>query len=157
LDEKMNLKTYFKLGILLIISQQLFHAFSNLFAGFALKSINSFTLIFWGDLTTVALALLIIPFIGVSKLKVSASQIKPLLLAGFFSIVGATALFTAFQTNVTISSVLSLLTSPIVLSLTILASIFRPNLLEHHTKKVYAIRAFGVLLILLGAIKLSTG
>lgn len=157
LDEKMNLKTYFKLGILLIISQQLFHAFSNLFAGFALRSINSFTLIFWGDLTTAALALLIIPFIGFSKLKVSASQIKPLLLAGFFSIAGATLLFTAFQTNVTISSVLSLLTSPIVLVFTIIASVVRPRLLEHHTKKVYAIRTLGVLLILIGAIKLSTG
>lgn len=157
LDEKMTIKSYFRLAILLIISQQFLHAFANLFAGFALKSMNSFTFIFWGDLIAASFALLLIPFVGLQKLRVSFNQIKPLFLSGFFSIVGATSLFTAFLTNLTISSALSLLTSPIVLVLTILASIFKPNLLERHTKKVYLIRTLGVVLILIAAIKLSVG
>jgi len=156
LDEKMSLKSYISIATLLIIFQQLFHASSNIFAGFALKSMNSFTFMFWGDLIASLLALCIIPFIGFKKLKVSFTQIKPLFVGALFSTIGATALFTAFQTNVTISSALSLLTAPIVLILSILASVFIPNLLEHHTRKVYIIRIMGVVLILISAIKLAT-
>lgn len=154
-DENFSIKTYFKLATLLIISQQVFHAFSNLFAGFALKHVSSFTFIFWGDLTASLMALFIIPFIGFNKLKVSFSQTKPLFVGSFFSTIAATSLFTAFQSNVTISSTLALLTAPIILFLTFILSAFRPTLLEHHTKKVYFVRLIGVLLILFGAIKLS--
>lgn len=157
IDENFSIKTYFSFATLLIIFQQIFHAFSNLFAGFALKNMNSFTFMFWGDLTAFFLALIIIPFIGFNKLKVSFSQIKPLFVGSFFSTVAATFLFTAFQSNVTISSTLGLLTSPIILIFTIFLSIFKPSLLEHHTKKVYLVRFIGVLLILFGALKLSLG
>ena len=155
IDEKFSIKTYFKLATLLIILQQIFHAFSNLFAGFALKSMNSFTFMFWGDLIASLLALIIIPFVGFNKLKVSFPQIKPLFVGSFLSTIAATSLFTAFQSNVTISSTLALLTSPIILVFTIFLSVFKPELLEHHTKKVYLVRFIGVLLILFGALKLS--
>lgn len=155
IEERMNLKTYFRIGVLLIITQQFFHAVSNIFAGFALKEMNSFTFIFWGDLIAVSFAFLLIPFVGASKFKVSFNQIKPLFISGLFSTIGATSLFTAFMFNITISSVLSLLTSPIVFVLAIIASIVRPNLLEHHTRKVYVVRGIGLLLILFGAINLS--
>lgn len=157
IDENFSIKSYFKLATLLIVTQQVFHAFSNLFAGFALKNVNSFTFIFWGDLIAALMALFIIPFIGLSKLKVSFSQVKPLFVGSFFSTIAATSLFTAFQSNVTISSTLALLTAPIILVLTFFLSIFKPTLLEHHTRKVYFIRLIGVLLILFGAIKLSSG
>ena len=104
IDEKFSIKTYFKLATLLIILKQIFHAFSNLFAGFALKSMNSFTFMFWGDLIASLLALIIIPFVGFNKLKVSFPQIKPLFVGSFLSTIAATSLFTAFQSNVTISS-----------------------------------------------------
>lgn len=155
LDERMQLKSFFRFAIFLIIGQQLFHAFSNLFAGFALKSINSFTFLFWGDMTALAFTLLLIPFIGRERLRVSFTQIKPLFLSGFFAVAGATSLFTAFQTNVTVAAALSLLTSPIVLGLSFLASTFKPDLLEHHTRRVYFVRAIGVALILFGALRIT--
>jgi len=155
LDEKMNIKTYFKIGVLLIVMQQFFHAISNIFAGFALKQMNSFTFIFWGDLVAVSFVFLLIPFVGASKFKVSFNQIKPLLISGFFSTIGATSLFTAFMFNITISSILSLLASPIVFVLAVIASIVKPNLLEHHSLRVYIVRGIGFFLILFGAINLS--
>lgn len=154
-DERIHIKSYFRFGVFLIFLQQISHASSNLFAGFALKNINSFTFIFWGDLIASLIALFIIPFIGVNKLKVTFSQVKPLLVGSFFSTIAATSLFTAFQSNVTISSSLAFLTAPIILLFTFILSIFKPGLLEHHTNKVYFIRLIGVLLILFGAIKLS--
>lgn len=156
LDENMSLKSYFSLGVLLIVVQQVLHASSNIFAGFGVKLISQFTFLFWGDLLAALLVLTIIPFLGFSQLKVKFEQLKPLLLSGLFSTIGATSMFTAFQTNVTISSVLGLLSAPLVFILSVFASIFKPDLLEHHTKKVYLVRGIGILLILLGAIKLST-
>lgn len=158
LDERMTVKSYLQIGTLFILSQQLFHAFSNLSAGFALKSMNQFTFIFWGDLIAALLTFLTVPLIkGLPSLKISFHQTKPLFAASFFTFIGVIFLFTAFKTNLTISSALSLLTAPIVLILTIIASIFRPELLEHHTAKVYLVRGAGIILILLSAIRLSVG
>lgn len=158
LDERLKLKSFFQLAIGFILFQQFFHALSNLFVGFGLKSMNSFAFIFWGDLTAVFLTILTIPLItGFKKFKTPFVKIKPLFLAGFFSTIGATSLFTAFQSNLTISSTLSLLMAPIVLILSVVLSFWKPDLLEHHPLKVYVWRAIGVILILLAAIKISTG
>jgi len=157
IDEKMSIKTYFKIGTALIILQQIFHAFSNLFAGFALKNMDSFTFIFWGDLLGSLMVVLTTPLLGKVRLRVSLSQIKPLVFAGFFSLVGATSLFIAYKTNVTVSSAISLLTSPIIFIVTATASRFKPELLEHHTRNVYIVRGLGVFLILIAALKLSIG
>lgn len=158
IDEKMNWKSIFSLGVMLILLQQFFHALSNLFAGFALKSMNSFTFLFWGDSLAELFTLGFVWFlIGSRRLKIPWSQIKPLFIAGLFSTIGASSLFTAFQSNLTISSALALLTAPIVFGLTLTASIFKPELLEHHTAKIYILRGLGVLLIFLAAVKIAVG
>lgn len=156
IDENMSIKSYLKVGILFIVMQQILHASSNIFAGLGLKTMNQFTFIFWGDLLAALMVIIIIPIKGISALTIKFAQLKPLLLGGFFSTVGATSLFTAFQSNITLSSVLSLLTSPIVFIISVAASKYYPGLLEHHTKKVYLIRATGVSMILAGALKLSS-
>jgi len=158
IDERLQWKSFFQLAVGFILLQQFFHALSNLFAGFSLKSMNSFAFIFWGDLIAIFLTIAVIPLIiGFKKLKTPFVKTKPLFFAGFFSTVGATSLFTAFQSNLTISSALSLLTAPIVLVLSVALSLWKPDLLEHHPLKVYAWRAIGVILTLLATIKISIG
>ena len=136
---------------------QFFHAVSNLYAGFALKAMNFWNLTFWSTIVSTILILTIVPLLAKFKLKVSFNQIKPLFLVNFFSFIGATSLFAAFQTNLTISSAISLLTAPIVLLISMILSKFRPEFLEHHTNKVYLIRTVAIILILLGALKISLG
>lgn len=152
-NEQLRLRAFFTLATVLIVTQQFLHAASNIFAGFAVRAIDAFSFLFWGELVIFAFSFLLIPVLR-SKLLLPKSQLKPLFLAGFFSIAGALALFTAFQTNVTISSALALLTSPIVFVLTFFSSIFKPNLLEHHPPRVYLVRAIGVGLVLIGALNL---
>ncbi|NMC36369.1 DMT family transporter [Candidatus Beckwithbacteria bacterium] len=155
MDEKMSIKNYFSLATFLIILQQICHALSNLAAGTALKTLNSFTFMFWGDLISMFFVLALIPIIGFKNFKIPFAKIKPLFASGLFSTIGALSLFSAFAYNVTLSSALSLLTSPIVLIVSVLASWKLPDLLEKHTLRVYGIRAIGVLLILAAAIKLA--
>lgn len=154
LDERMNVKSFFTRGVLLIIVMQFFHAVSNLFVGFTLKEITFLQVLFWENLVIGAL---LIPFVLVAKPRLSypLKSILTLSIATFIGSVGAVFLFRAFQENLTISSSIALMSSPIVLGITILASQFRPELLEHHSLKVYLVRGIGVLLILFGAMRIS--
>lgn len=155
LDERMHIKTFFQRAIFLIIFMQIFHAVSNLYAGFALKAMDFWNLTFWTTLISVLIVLAIVPFLVKFKLKASFNQVKPVFLSNFFSFIAVISIFAAFQTNLTISSAISLLSSPFILGITILASRFRPELLEHHVSKVYLVRGVGVLLILFGVMKIS--
>jgi drug/metabolite transporter (DMT)-like permease len=157
LDEKMSVKTFFQKAIFLIILMQFFHALSNLFAGFALKAMDFWNLTFWSTIVSTLLILVSVPPLAKFELKVSFNQLRLLFLVNFFSFIGATSLFAAFETNLTISSVISLLTSPIVLFISIFLSKFRPEFLEHHTGRVYLVRATGVIIILFSALKISLG
>lgn len=157
LDERMNPKVFFQRSILLIILMQFFHALANLYAGFALRAMDFWNFTFWSSMTSTALVLTGVPLLAKFRLKVSFSQVKPLFLVNFFSFIGATCLFAAFETNLTISSAISLLTAPIVLAISIFLSKFRPELLEHHAARVYLVRAVGVVLILFGTLRVSLG
>jgi uncharacterized membrane protein len=155
LDERMSMRSFFQSATLLIVLQQLLHAFSNICAGFALRSMNSFTFLFWGDLLVSLLALAAAPLAGVSRLRVRAAQVRPLFAAGLLSVSGAVLFFTAYESNVTLSSALALLSAPIILLLTVVSSVWRPELLEHHGAKVYLLRAIGVAMILGGALGIA--
>lgn len=157
LDERMSLKAFFRKAILLVILMQFFHALSNLYAGFALKAMDFWNLTFWSTVTSAFFVLLLVPPLAKFKLGVSFNQLKPLLVVNFFSFIGVASLFAAFQTNLTISSAISLLTAPIVLLISVFLSKFRPEFLEHHTAKVYLLRGLGVALILFAALKISLG
>jgi len=156
LDEKMTVKSFMQKGILLILLMQFFHAVSNLFVGITLREIGPIKILFWEYLI---LGPLFIPFVLVvkPKLKYGFKKIAIFFLASATSAVGAVFLFMAFQENLTIPSTIALLTSPIVLGFSIVASRYKPSLLEHHSKRVYIIRTIGVSLILIGAVKLSMG
>jgi drug/metabolite transporter (DMT)-like permease len=155
IDESMKLKSLLKKGVLLILLMQVFHAISNLFVGLTLKYIGPVEILFMQYL---ALGVILIPFYLAVKprLKYSVKSLSPLFLASCISAVGAIFLFKAFQTNLTVSSAISLLNAPIVFIISVLASSFFPQLLEHHSRKVYILRAVGLLIILLGAFKLTT-
>jgi len=157
LDERMTLKSFFRKKTLLIIFMQFFHALANLYAGFALKAMDFWNLNLWSTVASSFFVLLFVPLLAEFKLKVSFKQLKPLLIVNFFSFIGATSLFAAFQTNLTISSAISMLTAPIVLFISVILSKFRPEFLEHHTAKVYVVRTIGIMLILLAALKISLG
>lgn len=157
LDEKMHLKTYLQIATVWIVIQQIFHALSGVFGSLAIKSVDPFSFVYWGNLVSFIFPLTISALAGPSNLKTQFVKIKPFFFSGFFSVVGATFLFVAYQTNLTISSAISLLTAPIVLIVSILLSRFRPEFLEHHTAKVYLMRALGVGIILFGALRISLG
>ena len=156
MDEKLDLNTFLKPGILNIILANLLFAGSNVAAGVALKSTSSWNVIFW---TSVFNLIFVASFIVFRRpnLKASARQISPMIVAAAFQFVAVSSLLIAYRENLTISGVFGMLSAPIVFVISVLASKFYPKLLEHHNAKVYAIRGLGLLIILFGAIKITLG
>lgn len=102
IDESVSLKFFFKMAIFLIILQQFFHALSNIFAGFTLKTIDFWNLNFWSSIISLILVITVAPLLSKFNLKVSIKQLTPLFATNFFSFIDASSLFYAFQTNLAI-------------------------------------------------------
>ncbi len=155
-NEKMTLRSFFNRGILLILLMQVFHASANLLVGLILRNASALQIIFWENLG-IGLAFPLFYFLRKPKMNYSFNEVSPMFLTCFITGVGVIALFTAFSVNLTISSVIGLLSAPLVFVISLIASRVSPKLLEHHPAKVYAVRAVGLGIILVGAIKISLG
>ena len=153
-DESISIKSFFKKGVLYILGMQVLHAISNLFVGFAITTLTPIDYIFWQYLIITILTGIYFMIVK-PKLSYSPKTLTPMFLAAWLGGIGAIFLFTAFQTNLTITATLSLLSAPIVLVITFLASRFYPSLLEHHSGKIYLLRSIGLLIILFATYSIS--
>lgn len=156
MDDKMSIKSFFNKGIALILLMQIFHAISSLFIGFALKELAPIQILFWEDMA-IGVAGLVFILIKRPRLDYKLNQISPMFLSIFIVGVGIISLFKAFAENLTISSILGLLSAPMVFMISLAASRLSPELLEHHPAQVYLIRGAGLLVILLAAFKIALG
>src|SRR3989344_2602169 len=154
LDEKMNIKSFLKPGVLIFLAMQLLHAVSNLYIGFTLQKINFLQVLFW-EYLVIGLSFFPFALLAKPRLGYPLKTVSQFFIATYLSSVGALLLFRAFEENLTISSSIALMSSPIVFIISFFASRFKPDLLEHHSSKVYLIRLVGILIILFGIFKMS--
>jgi len=154
LDESISIRSFFRVGVLYILGMQVLHAISNLFVGFALNTLTPIDYIFW-QMVSISIVTVIYFVLVKPKVVYSRATLVPMFTASWLGSTGAIFLFIAFQTNLTITSTLSLLSAPVVLIVTFLASRFRPDLLEHHTTKIYLLRSLGLALILFAAYSIA--
>ncbi|MBE0573615.1 DMT family transporter [Candidatus Dojkabacteria bacterium] len=154
IDEKTSFNSFFKKGILFILAMQLLHAISNLFVGFSLKGVGFIDMLFWEYIILGIYSLVFYAAIR-PTIKYPAKSIFYFGVATYLSSIGALFLFKAFEQNLTVSATISLMAAPVVFIITVVASRFRPELLEHHSTRIYEIRAIGLVLLLFGAIQLA--
>jgi hypothetical protein len=119
-----------------------------------LTFVSPVQLLFWEYLLIEVIAI-VFWVIKRPKMNYAFPQVWPMFLSSYIVGIGVISLFSAYAQNLTVSSVIGLLSSPIVFLISILASRFSPQLLEHHSAKVYFIRAIGLIIILIGAVKIS--
>jgi drug/metabolite transporter (DMT)-like permease len=149
-DEKMSVKGFLRPGIALILLMQVFHALSNVVVGVALNQVSPLTFLFWENMI-IGLAAIVFILFKKPKMNYSLNQIIPMFISSFVVGIGILSLFRAFAENLTISSVVGLLSAPLVFVISLIASRFSPTFLEHHTSKVYFVRGLGLIIILVGA------
>lgn len=152
--EKMTLGSFFNRGIFFILLMQVCHAASNIFVSWSLDITTPLQFLFW-EYVVIAGVFAAFFLIKRPKMSYSLPQIAPMFLSSYIVALGVIALFQAFTENLTISSVIGLLSSPIVFLISVLASKLNPAFLEHHSGKVYTIRAVGLIVILVAAVQLT--
>ncbi len=152
-NERFNPQVFNKWGLLCILVMFL-HAWSNIFIGKALQVTGLTQVLFFGYLINVGIATIYWIF-KKPKILYPTKTLAIVLARSAFQFIGASALFYAYRQNVSISSVIGLMSAPIVFLVTVVASSFKPSLLEHHSYKVYIFRGIGLLIIIISAASLT--
>lgn len=155
-NEKLSFKSFLSKGVLFIIGMQVMHAISNIFIGKTLVVFSPVEILFWENML-IGILFLLFYFFRKPKLNYPLAHTYPMFISSFVVGIGVISLFTAFQVNLTISSVIGMLSAPLVFVVSLIASTFSPAFLEHHPAKVYWVRGIGLAILLLSAYMISVG
>lgn len=153
LDEKFNLKSFFKRTIAIGLLTTLFLAVLNAFAKVALIDNSLWTANLWISVINFFMLLPTIPLFKNELRKLKPSHILPIGAMGVFGTVIGFAANMAYKTNLSVSSLI--MNMPFSLVFAFLFSVFAPKLLEKHTFKIYAIRFVSTAVMIYAGIQLT--
>lgn len=153
LDEKLSLKSFFKIAIALGILTVFFSAVNSAFTKAVLMNNNLWTTNLWIAIINFVLLIPTIPLFKKDIKKLDVVHITPVVLMGLFFTVGTFAANKGYEGNYSITSLIMVM--PFSMIFAFLFSIFAPKLLEKHTLKIYAIRFFSTAIMIWAAMQLT--
>jgi len=153
MDEKFNLKSFFRSSIAIGILTTFFLALENAFVKQALINNSLWTTNLWIAILNFFLLIPTIPLFKNELKKVDVSHILPVGAMGIFLTVSTFAASAAYKTNLGITSLI--INMPVSMVLAFVFSIFAPKLLEKHSLKIYAIRFSSVAVMIWAAMQLT--
>lgn len=153
LDEKMNLRSFFKPSILIGLSAMLVLALANTWIKIALVHNDVWTLNLWMSIITQVLVLPTIPLFIKEVKRLNVITVLPVGIMGLFQTVTNWASNIAYGVNVGITSLI--MSVPLSMIAVFFLSLFLPKLLEKHSMKVYAIRFSAACIMIIAALQLS--
>lgn len=156
LDENFNIKSFFTFFILIVFLSNFMWAITDIMAKKVMAELDIWNANAWRMLVMSPLALALVPFIRKEKIWIGAKKVAPMLLIFILSdILGVIFILSAFNLGtVTISNAFAMMRGPFIILITLTVSMFKPKLLEHHTKKVYLARFIGSVIMLFAALQL---
>jgi len=146
IDEKLSLKTFFKLSHLLLLLAMVSLALWSVFMKKAMLQNGYWSATLWLLIFSQIFATITLPAFIKDLKKITKKQFTNLFLVSVASFIGLLASFKAFSVNVSISTAIGSIPTSMIFAF--ILSIFVPKLLEKHTLKVYAIR-FGIAAIMI--------
>lgn len=154
MDEKFSLKSFFTknvgVGLLFMLALSIQSTLINR----AIDQTDYWTATLWIGILSIALGFIF--FYPKFKHELKKTKLKNYLGVMMLSVVGGLgdlAAFKAFEGNVGISSVI--ISLPISMLMAVMFSVFKSELLEKHTFKVYAVRFLAAGVMIWGALQLS--
>ena len=153
MDEKLSIKSFFRFSIFLALLTMLSVASMGVFIKTSIAHNGYWETTLWTQLIG---QVFFIPTIFLFKKevkKLKTTNLFFLLGISIIGMLGTLAANKATQTNIGITS--AILSIPISMFLAMGASIFWPKLLEKHPAKIYAIRLFAALIMIIAALQLS--
>ena len=153
IDEKLKLKAFFKPGILVLMMMLLALALLGIYTNLAIAESGFWETTLWSMIIAQLMFLLTVPLFWRDLLKTNVKKYTGLFAMSLASAGGTLASNQAYATNVGISSII--LSLPFSMVFTIIISVFKPKLMEHHTAKIYAVRIIGAAVMIVAALQLS--
>ena len=153
IDEKLNIRSFFKPSIAIGLLAMLFLALNNAAIKMALVNNDLWTATLWMGIINFAILIPTIPLFYKDLFKIKFNHIIPIGLMGIFQTVTNYSANTAYGVNISITSLI--MAVPVSMILVFLLAIFKPNLLEKHSVKVYAIRFISAIIMIISALKLT--
>lgn len=154
MDEKFSTKSFFTKKIALGIFFMLTLSVQTLFINRAVAQTNYWTAMLW-----MAILAIVFSFTFLVKrfykdvLKSKASDYSGIILIALLGGIGDLAAYKAFSGNIGISSIIVSL--PLSMIFAFVLSLWKPDLLEKHTIKVYVLRFVSASIMIWGALQLS--
>ena len=153
ITNKTKIRGFFQKGVLYIIGMQVLHAGANIAVGFALKHTSNWQVLFYSFLFN-SIIVTIYVLIKRAPITHDFSKIKWMLARAFLLVSATALLYKAFESNMSISATIGLLSSPLVFIISVVSAVIFPSLLEKQSSRTYLIRTIGMLMILFGAWKI---
>jgi drug/metabolite transporter (DMT)-like permease len=153
MDEKFNLKSFFKIAVAIGIMTVFFNTLCNALTKTVMISNSLWTTSFWIAILNFIFLIPTIPLFKKEIKKLNFFHVVPVGLMGLFSAISGFAANKAYSENLGISSII--MSIPVSMIIAFLFSIFAPTLLEKHTLKIYAIRFISVTIMIWAAMQLT--
>lgn len=148
--DKTKLKTLFQLGVVYIVAMQLFHAGANIAIGFALKHTTNWQALFY-SFVFCSLITTVYAVITKASITTDIKKVRWMFFRAILLLIATALLYKAFETNISVSASLGLLSSPLVFLISLSSVVFAPGLLERQSRRTYFIRTLGTLVIVFAA------
>ena len=152
IDERLSFKSFFNKWVLIIILEIIAFSFSSFFVKKAAFHDSMWTVNLWVGIISMLCYLPTFYFFKNDIKTINFRQIKYFCLIGLFGAIGFFTSNIAYQINVSISSVIMAI--PISMFLVMILSLFKRDLLEYHSVKIYSIRFIFAIFIVFFAAKL---
>ncbi len=153
IDEDFNIKSFFTPAIGIILTAMLFLAINNAIIKIAVAHNGLWTTNVWIGIISIVFVSLTYPLFKKDIKKISKDQILPLMSIGALQTITNFALAASLAVNVSITSLI--MSVPVSMILAVILSIIFPQLLEHHSGKVYAVRFIATAVMIIAALQLS--
>lgn len=152
LDEHFKLRSFFRLPILIAMTEMVIVALMGIYYNKAIAQNGFWTTSLWVAFIAQIMLLAIIPKFWREIRKISVKQIGALSAMSVAGTAGQLSANAAYAGNVGIAA--TIISLPFSMVIAFLLSIFAPKLLERHTMKVYAIRFAAAAIMFIAAIRL---
>jgi drug/metabolite transporter (DMT)-like permease len=156
LDERFDIRLFFTKFILVVFFSNFLWSMTDIMAKNVLNAMDVWNANAWRMLLMGVMSLTLVPFLKKGKMWLGTKNllyiISILILA---DIAGVGLILMAFELGtVTLSNAFAMMRGPFIIVMIYLISVFKPNLIEEHSKKVYLARLVGSVIMIFAAIQL---
>lgn len=153
-DKAWTAKSFFNKGVFIALGMMLSLAFKGVFVNKAVATQGFWTASLWINVVTVMVFGLFIPRFYKDLFITPLKQYSGVLLMSVTNFIGNLTANAAYAGHVGVSSVI--ISLPFSMFMAFLFSIFKPDLLEKHSIKIYIVRFSAATIMIIAALKLSS-